>query len=259
MIANARVAAKGSLAAALTSYHVARLEVERLAATPNRRRDVTRARMATCGKDLLRAFGVEVSLDAPRDLADATHPACDANGIGYIFVMNHRAMLDIVVGLVHLAPTFVSRLDVASWPLVGHTAKRIGTLFVDRASKQSGERVVDAMGRTLRSGRSVLVFAEGTTCVGDDVRPFRTGAFRAAEKAGASVVPVGIAYDHDALCWGEQSFGDHMRAICRRSKIVVGLSVGNPIKPEGSIADLSQRARDEVQALVRSARSRITR
>src|SRR6478609_5701447 len=91
----------------------------------------------------------------------------------------------------------VSRADLAGWPVIGLAARRVGTLFVDRSDKRSGAAVINAMITGLESGRGVMVYPEGTTFAGDEVRPFRAGAFLAAQRAGAEIVPVGIAYGGD--------------------------------------------------------------
>ena len=50
-----------------------------------------------------------------------------------------------------------------------------------------------------------MLYPEGTTYSGDEVRPFRAGAFLAAQRTGAEIVPVGIAYEGDAASYGETS------------------------------------------------------
>src|SRR3989454_335357 len=48
-----------------------------------------------------------------------------------IYVSNHRSYLDIPVLSGVLGTSFMSRADVATWPLVGAEAQAVGSVFVD--------------------------------------------------------------------------------------------------------------------------------
>ena len=128
--------------------------------------------MQRYGKGLLRLYGMEVRPAAPSSArASAAYPGRDARGRGRVFVMNHRSLLDIFVTLAFIEATIVSRADLARWPVIGVAARRVGTLFVDRTSKQSGSAAVNAMCGAVERGRGVMVYPEGTTFVGDEVTP----------------------------------------------------------------------------------------
>src|SRR4051794_22212446 len=184
----------------LTFSLLAGFESERALAPDDRARDdVTYKWMQRYGLGLLRLYGLEVSARGPWvEAPGGRYPARDAEGRGRLFVMNHRSMLDIFVNLAFLEANIVSRADLSRWPVIGLAARRVGTLFVDRASKRSGAAVISAMCGAVQRGRAVMVYPEGTTFSGDEVRPFRSGAFLAAERTGAEIVPVGIAYEGDA-------------------------------------------------------------
>ncbi|MEO6623518.1 MAG: lysophospholipid acyltransferase family protein, partial [Burkholderiaceae bacterium] len=68
-----------------------------------------------------------------------------------LLVANHISWLDIVV--LHAARhcRFVSKDDVARWPLVGILATGAGTLYVKRASSRDAMRVVHHMTEALRN------------------------------------------------------------------------------------------------------------
>src|SRR3954462_9674155 len=89
------------------------------------------------GVGLLRLYGLEVRARGPHvESPGGRYPARDARGKGRIFVMNHRSMFDIFVNLAFLEANIVSRADLSKWPVIGLAARRTGTLFVDRSSKQ---------------------------------------------------------------------------------------------------------------------------
>ena len=181
----------------LTFSLLAGFEAERALAPDDRARDdVTYKWMARYGAGLLRLYGLEVTAEGPHvGVPGGRYPARDARGRGRLFVMNHRSMLDIFVNLAFLEANIVSRADLSRWPVIGLAARRVGTLFVDRESRRSGAAVINAMCGAVERGRAVIVYPEGTTFSGDEVHPFRPGAFLVAERTGAEIVPVGIAYE----------------------------------------------------------------
>ena len=64
---------------------------------------------------------------------------------------------------------------------------------VDRANRQSAAASVESAVRQLRSGISLLIFAEGTRSADGRLRPFKRGTCVTAIQAGVPVVPVSIA------------------------------------------------------------------
>ncbi len=245
----------------LTFTLLAGFESERALARDDRARDdVTYKWMARYGRGLLRLYGIEVTARGPHVEAEGgRYPARDASGRGRLFVMNHRSMLDIFVDLAFVEANIVSRADLSGWPVIGLAARRVGTLFVDRKSKQSGAAVINTMCDAVARGRAVMVYPEGTTFSGDEVHPFRPGAFLAAQRTGAEIVPVGIAYDGDAASFGDESFVQHLLRVSNAQKTRVGLAVGEPIRGDGADVDaLRALVHERVQALVHTARASIS-
>lgn len=199
---------------------------------------------------LLRLFAVQVTVEeagsAPRTPAG-----------GRLVVSNHRSAIDVGILLQHFGGHMVSRADLAGWPVVGAAARSVETVFVDRSSTMSGASTIRAIRDLLRKGETVLLFPEGTTFSGDDVRPFQAGAFIATLKTQASIVPVGIAYasGSDAAFVGE-SFPAHLARMAGGKPTHVAVHVGEPIEvtPKSHAAELAERARVAVQGLVALAR-----
>jgi 1-acyl-sn-glycerol-3-phosphate acyltransferase len=210
------------------------------------------------GRKLLRIFGVRLQAHGFFVAQGNAYPGRGANGVGRVFVMNHRSGMDIPIAFAVTEAHLVSRHDLASWPLLGRGARRLGTLFVDRGSMRSGATVLKAMTRTLRGGCGVTIFPEGTAYAGDEVRPFRPGAFNAALRTGADIVPMGIAYADDAAMFGDESFPTHMRRVSGLPALDVALEIGEPIPSAGrTVPELRDISRARVQALVTRARARL--
>ncbi len=244
----------------LTFALLAGFEAERALQPDDRSRDdVTYRWMQRYGLGLLRLYGLEVAAGGPHvEVPGGRYPARDAAGRGRLFVMNHRSMLDIFVNLAFLEANIVSRADLSGWPVIGLAARRVGTLFVDRSSKRSGAAVISAMTAAVEKGRGVMVYPEGTTFSGDDVRPFRGGAFVAAERTGAEIVPVGIAYEGVSASFLDESFTTHLLRVSSTRRIRIALEVGEAIQPmTGDVEGLQRLAHERVQALVLRARARL--
>ncbi|GAA2188959.1 lysophospholipid acyltransferase family protein [Micromonospora lupini] len=156
----------------------------------------TRERQAVLrgwARGTVRAFGVRLVIKGrlPRRRA--------------LLVANHVSWLDVLAVLA-VAPTrMVAKREIRSWPVVGLLAAAAGTVFVDRSRPRALPATVRRVAATLRAGRSVAVFPEGTTwCAGDgaaECRPgggFRPAMFQAAIDAGSPVVPLRLGYRCEA-------------------------------------------------------------
>ncbi len=205
----------------------------------------------TWAKGLLELFGIDVVTSG------AIPPRTRAGGRGRVIVANHRSAIDIGVLLATFGGTMVSRADLARWPLVGPAARSVGTVFVERKQAESGAAVIRIVQRKLTEGRTILVFPEGTTFDGDEVRPFQRGAFVAAAGAGAEILPVGIAYPKSSsAAFVDESFPEHLARMAKGAGTKMGLAIGEPFVPEPNERSLplTRRSQERVQALVRDAR-----
>jgi 1-acyl-sn-glycerol-3-phosphate acyltransferase len=111
-----------------------------------------------------------------------------------LLVANHISWLDITS--LHAARfcRFVSKADVARWPLIGALASGVGTLFIERSSRRDALRVVHHMTASLRQGDVLAVFPEGTTSDGTRLLPFHANLLEAAIAAEAAVQPVALQF-----------------------------------------------------------------
>ena len=150
----------------------------------------------------------------------------------------------------------VSRDDVSGWPIVGAAARSVGTVFVDRADVKSGAATIRMIQKHLEDGQTIALFPEGTTFSGDDVRPFHGGAFVAAARAGAEVLPVGLAYPASSgAAFVNEPFLTHLGRMARTRRTRMALVVGTTILTTGMRASaICERARAEVSRLVVEAR-----
>jgi 1-acyl-sn-glycerol-3-phosphate acyltransferase len=221
-------------------------------ARPARKDRVRDAWVGVWSAGLLRLFAIDV------DLAGALPE--ERPGPGRLIVANHRSALDIAILLRTFGGHMVSRADLAGWPLVGTAARKVGTVFVDRANAWSGAGAIRDIRRLLVGGQSVLLFPEGTTFDGDTVRPFHAGAFIATLRTNAEIVPVGLAYPRNSgAAFLDETFTHHLLRMAGADPTRVCVRVGAPIPvvPGVRAADLARAANDAVQGLVHEARAAI--
>lgn len=241
----------------LTFSYYGMLEVDTALSPGAEREAVLAAWIRRYGEALLKLYGVEMIAKGPHLDHGELYPGRSPGGLGRVFVMNHRSGLDIPICLAFIEATILSRADLSRWPVIGMAARRVGTLFVDRSDKRSGASAISAMVGSIERGRGVLLYPEGTTYEGDEVRPFRAGAFLAAARTGAEIVPVGLAYEGAAASFGEETFAEHMVRVSGASRTRAAIVAGEPIRLEDGETDVDQlrdRARARVSELVKKAR-----
>ena len=187
---------------------------------------------------MLRCLGVTVRVSG------AAHPGA------VLMVANHVSWLDIPA--VHAsAPQarFVSKSNIAHWPLLGRLARAGGTLFIERERKRDALRVVHEVADALRRSDAVAVFPEGTTGTGHDVLPFHANLLQAAITTGTVVQPIVLRYSEPghpvsvaAQYTGTTTLVESLMKVCRARGLVVDVRFLAP-EPAG---ELDRRALAEL-------------
>ncbi len=229
----------------------------REALTPKSGREAVRDRWLGRWSDaLLKLFAVTVIVDEGRPAPARTR------GRGRLIVANHRSTIDVAIALRTFGGFMVSRGDLASWPLFGVAARKVGTVFVDRTDAVSGAAAIRHIRDLLKGGHTVTIFPEGTTFPGDEVRAFHAGAFVAALHTQCEVIPVGIAYETGSgAAFVDESFLQHLNRMASAPPTRVAVTIGDPIVVREGVrgAELRERAHAAVVALVNRARASVDR
>ncbi len=119
-----------------------------------------------------------------------------------LLAANHVSWSDICVLGAIADVSFVAKSDMAGWPLFGLLAKLQRTVFVERERRRSAGEQANALARRLAAGDVMVLFAEGTTSDGNQMLPFKSTLFGAAQHALGNgdglervlIQPVTIAY-----------------------------------------------------------------
>ena len=132
-----------------------------------------------------------------RKLLEIVRVQVDTVGLpphGGLVVMNHISWLDVFV-LNAVAPSrFVSKAEVARWPLVGYLVSRSGTLYIERTRKTAARKTNHLISEALAGGDRVAVFPEGTTTAGDRLLRFHAALLQPAIASGGCVHPASLQY-----------------------------------------------------------------
>lgn len=173
-----------------------------------------------------------------------------------LLVSNHVSWLDIVIIGAHAPVHFLSKAEVRDWPLIGWLASAAGTLFIQRG-QASGSALQQQLTGALQQGRSLVIFAEGTTTAGNQVRTFHGRLLSCAIESATPIQPVALAYqrhgerDTTAPFIDDDEFSAHLFRLLGSPRIDVQLHFLDDLQPgSGSRNQLARSAQSAVsQAL----------
>src|SRR5437667_4280134 len=140
----------------------------------------------------------------------------------YVFVANHRSLMDTPVVLAHipLQFRFLAKKGLFLIPILGTHLRRAGHLPVVKGNPRASLKSMSDAARIVRERRvSVLLFPEGGRSPDDTLQEFREGAAYIAIKAGVPAVPIAMTGTREVLKMGSMQI---MSGI-------VELRIGDPI------------------------------
>jgi 1-acyl-sn-glycerol-3-phosphate acyltransferase len=113
---------------------------------------------------------------------------------GVLFISNHQGAFDIplLIGFIPGLKGFVSKKENFRLPIVGTWMKLLGCIVIDRGDLRQSARAIARGVRDLRSGRSLVIFPEGTRSRSGAMNPFKEGSFKLATRSGSVIVPLTI-------------------------------------------------------------------
>jgi 1-acyl-sn-glycerol-3-phosphate acyltransferase len=187
---------------------------------------------------LLKVSGVRMEIEGLEKI--------DLQG-AYVFVANHRSLMDTPVVLAHipLQFRFLAKRGLFMIPILGTHLRRAGHLPVVKGDPRASLRSMSDAARIIRErGVSVLLFPEGGRSQDDTLLEFREGAAYIAIKAGVPVVPVALIGTRNVLKMGSMQIMSG----------VVKLRIGDPVDTSRLTlkdrATLTHALRDKVGELL---------
>jgi len=136
------------------------------------------------------------------------------------------------------SPATVMKRELAKIPLWGWAAQRYGTIVVDREANATALRAMMRAAQAARaSGRSVLIFPEGTRVPPGDAPPLRSGFAGLYRALDLPVVPVAV---RSGTVWPR-------KGLMRPGEIV--FRFGEPIPPGLPRREIEARVHAAINAL----------
>ena len=77
----------------------------------------------------------------------------------------------------------------------------LGTIWVDRKSKDSRRATRASVRNRLQEGMGIVIFPEGTTYKGPELLEYRPGMFYTCAEEGFPIVPVALEYKDPNIAW----------------------------------------------------------
>lgn len=136
------------------------------------------------------------------------------------------------------SPATVMKRELASIPLWGWAAQRYGTIVVDREANATALRAMMRAAQAARAtGRSVLIFPEGTRVLPGEAPPLRSGFAGLYRALDLPVVPVAV---RSGTVWPR-------KGLMRPGEIV--FRFGEPIPPGLPRREIEARVHAAINAL----------
>ena len=123
-----------------------------------------------------------------------------------VLMGNHRSYVDAILFPVGFPVVYVGRVESKSWPIIGWGASLLGTIWVDRKSKDSRRATRAAVRNRLQEGMGIVIFPEGTTYKGPELLEYRPGMFYTCAEEGFPIVPVALEYRDPNIAWVDQAW-----------------------------------------------------
>jgi len=115
------------------------------------------------------------------------------------YVSNHQGQFDPILLMAALKRpmTFISKVENLKLPVIGKWGKLIGFITFKREAFDDNVTMLRQSARTLKEGRSILIFPEGTRSKGNDLLAFKAGSLLPAYLAKVPIVPVTQIHTHE--------------------------------------------------------------
>jgi len=163
-----------------------------------------------------------------------------------VYVSNHTSYSDVLVvmALFETNYHFVAKNEINDMLFIGTFLRKIGHFAFERGKLRERSRLAEQMEQALLRGESLFIFAEGTFTAQPGVRPFQSGAFRAAVKTRRPIVPVALR--------GARRFLRDGTWLPKPSRITVTVCPALVPSTDANERDLAEvlRLRDEARTVI---------
>jgi 1-acyl-sn-glycerol-3-phosphate acyltransferase len=184
------------------------------------------------GRSILWVSGIKVQVDG-LEYIDPDRSA--------IYMSNHQSNFDIPVFFSALPVQFrwLAKAELFKIPIFGRGMRGAGYISIDRSDRKSAVKSLARAAESIRNGKSVLIFPEGTRTSDGNLLPFKSGGFILAIDAGVPIVPMAVHGTFEVM--------PKHRNIIRRDRVRIVL------RPPIDATAYTRHAKNELMEHVRSA------
>lgn len=120
-----------------------------------------------------------------------------ADGHG-IYYSNHQSNFDIpaLTSALPVPLYFIAKKEIKKIPVFGWGMWAIGMVFVDRKNSERARRSMEKAAHTVKRGKSISTFPEGTRSKTGEIQAFKKGTFHLAKAGPIKLIPVAIIGTH---------------------------------------------------------------
>ncbi len=184
------------------------------------------------GKIILWVSGIRVDIQGMENIdPDKTQ----------VIICNHQGNFDIwALMALPLQFRWVMKKELFRVPFMGGAMKKAGYIGIDRRHPKQAMRDMIRVLATLKEGRSVIIFPEGTRSKDGKVGEFKRGGFMLAYKSGVPILPVSIS----------GSFGIMHKGSWWLSPQPIKIAIQPPITVTGLNKDAQHRLPEQVRQMI---------
>jgi 1-acyl-sn-glycerol-3-phosphate acyltransferase len=166
-----------------------------------------------------------------------------------VYASNHTSMFDIwaLAATLPGSTRFVAKRELGRIPVLGLAMRRAGHILIDRFNRARAFEAYARAAETIRSGRSAIVFPEGTRSPTGLLLPFKNAPFALAIAAQVPIVPIYVDGTYRIL----------PKRSLRLRPMPIRIEVGDPIPTAGLTADDRDALRARVRAAIEALQTRV--
>jgi len=179
---------------------------------------------------------------------------------GSLFVSNHCSYIDIVVIGSKIPVRFTPKSEIKKWPIIGWLVNMSLPVYIERKGNKAREQK-EVIQNIIKGGDNIIVFPEGTTNNGRELKNFKTSLFSVVENSKIKVRPVVVKYKKidgqninnqtiDSIAWhGDMTFFPHLWGLMKAKKIEAEIKYLEPLSANDfeSRKELAEKAEQEIR------------
>ncbi|MCT4553029.1 MAG: 1-acyl-sn-glycerol-3-phosphate acyltransferase [Alphaproteobacteria bacterium] len=98
-----------------------------------------------------------------------------------LMITNHTSFIEITALGATINPAFVPKAELRKMPLLGTIMGKAGCMFIERNPRKAKQETAKLAEKLSKEKSPLLIFPEGTTNNGNEIKPFKSAMFNIVE------------------------------------------------------------------------------